>query len=50
MAGRCLHRDAGHPALRPESPGPDVPDHMKALFAGLPVNEWDPIWPHGGPG
>lgn len=31
----------------PESPGPDVPDHMKALFAGLPVNEWDPIWPHG---
>jgi radical SAM protein with 4Fe4S-binding SPASM domain len=31
----------------PESPGPDVPDHMKALFEGLPVDEWDPLWPHG---
>jgi radical SAM protein with 4Fe4S-binding SPASM domain len=20
---------------------------MKELFAGLPVDEWDPIWPHG---
>ncbi len=31
----------------PQSPGPDVPKHMKDLFAGLPVDEWDPIWPHG---
>jgi radical SAM protein with 4Fe4S-binding SPASM domain len=31
----------------PQSPGPDVPDHMKALFEGLPVDEWDPLWPHG---
>ncbi len=30
-----------------QSPGPDVPQHMKDLFAGLPVDEWDPIWPHG---
>jgi radical SAM protein with 4Fe4S-binding SPASM domain len=30
-----------------QSPGPEIPAHMKALFAGLPVNEWDPIWPHG---
>jgi radical SAM protein with 4Fe4S-binding SPASM domain len=30
-----------------QSPGPEVPQHMKDLFAGLPVNEWDPIWPHG---
>ncbi len=31
----------------PESPGPNVPDHMKAIFEGLPVDEWDPLWPHG---
>ena len=31
----------------PQSPGPEIPAHMKALFDGLPVNEWDPIWPHG---
>ena len=31
----------------PQSPGPRVPPHMKELFAGLPVDEWDPIWPHG---
>jgi MoaA/NifB/PqqE/SkfB family radical SAM enzyme len=31
----------------PQSPGPSVPRHMKDLFAGLPVDEWDPIWPHG---
>ncbi|HEX2036585.1 MAG TPA: radical SAM/SPASM domain-containing protein [Chloroflexota bacterium] len=31
----------------PQSPGPQVPRHMKELFAGLPVDEWDPIWPHG---
>ncbi len=31
----------------PQSPGPAVPAHMKELFAGLPVDEWDPIWPHG---
>jgi radical SAM protein with 4Fe4S-binding SPASM domain len=30
-----------------QSPGPNIPDHMKELFAGLPVDEWDPIWPHG---
>jgi radical SAM protein with 4Fe4S-binding SPASM domain len=30
-----------------QSPGPSVPRHMKELFAGLPVDEWDPIWPHG---
>lgn len=30
-----------------QSPGPHVPEHMKALFKGLPVDEWDPIWPHG---
>jgi radical SAM protein with 4Fe4S-binding SPASM domain len=31
----------------PQSPGPHVPQHMRDLFAGLPVDEWDPIWPHG---
>jgi radical SAM protein with 4Fe4S-binding SPASM domain len=30
-----------------QSPGPNVPQHMKDLFRGLPVDEWDPIWPHG---
>ncbi|MGH2369466.1 MAG: radical SAM/SPASM domain-containing protein, partial [Chloroflexota bacterium] len=30
-----------------QTPGPNVPQHMKDLFAGLPVDEWDPIWPHG---
>lgn len=29
------------------SPGPSIPQHMKDLFAGLPIDEWDPIWPHG---
>lgn len=28
-------------------PGPVIPDHMKEIVAGLPVDEWDPIWPHG---
>lgn len=31
----------------PQSPGPNVPKHMKDVFAGLPVDEWDPLWPHG---
>jgi len=29
------------------SPGPEVPQHMKDLLDGLPVDEWDPLWPHG---
>lgn len=31
----------------PQLKGPHLPQHMKDLFAGLPVDEWDPIWPHG---
>lgn len=31
----------------PQSPGPNVPQHMKDLLKGLPVDEWDPLWPHG---
>ena len=27
--------------------GPNLPQHMRDLFADLPVDEWDPIWPHG---
>lgn len=27
--------------------GPTLPAHMRDLLAGLPVDEWDPIWPHG---
>jgi radical SAM protein with 4Fe4S-binding SPASM domain len=30
-----------------QSPGPVVPQHMKDVFGGLPVDEWDPLWPHG---
>ena len=27
--------------------GPELPAHMRDLLTGLPVDEWDPIWPHG---
>lgn len=31
----------------PSVPRPTVPDEFVKLFDGLPVDEFDPIWPHG---